>query len=325
MADEASDSFPVNDDLGATLPEALTIVEPELDPPLLIIEPHGPISALVLSSPHSGRIYPASFTAAAKLSPQALRRSEDAFVDDLFAGCAEIGAPMLKALFPRAYIDVNREPYELDPRMFEGRLPAFANTHSIRVAGGLGTIARLVGEAQEIYAARLPVEEALRRIEGLYKPYHRTLRELVARARRAHGVAVLVDCHSMPSASAGARNEECGKADVVIGDRYGASCDPVLVECVEGTLRRLGYGVQRNKPYAGGFITEYFGNTARACEAMQIEVNRGLYMNERTLEKNAAFDRVAADMTQMLAELEACVAARIQARDPDAANQAAAE
>ncbi|MDB5569550.1 MAG: N-formylglutamate amidohydrolase [Hyphomicrobiales bacterium] len=323
MADETQNPFPIFDEFGAFLPGALPAVEPELDPPLLIVEPEGPISALVVSSPHSGRVYPASFTAAAKLSAQALRRSEDAFVDDLFSGCAQAGAPMLKALFPRAYLDVNREPYELDPRMFDGRLPPFANTRSIRVAGGLGTIARVVGEAQEIYAARLPVEEALRRIEGLYKPYHRTLRELVARARRAHGVAVLVDCHSMPSACAGGRGGERGKSDVVLGDRYGASCDPVLVDCVEGTLRRMGYGVQRNKPYAGGFITEYFGNAARACEALQIEVNRSLYMNERTLEKNAAFDQIAADMTQMLMELEACAASQIEARGVDAAARAA--
>ena len=107
-----------------------------------------------------------------------LRRSEDAYVEDLFSGASAVGAPLLKARFPRAYLDVNREPYELDPRMFEGKLPSYANTRSMRVAGGLGTIARIVGEAQEIYSRRLPVQDALQRVEGLYKPYHRTLREL---------------------------------------------------------------------------------------------------------------------------------------------------
>ncbi|MBX9759228.1 MAG: N-formylglutamate amidohydrolase [Beijerinckiaceae bacterium] len=297
-------------------------VEPELDPPLAIVEPEGALSALVVSSPHSGAIYPARFLAASRLSPMALRRSEDAHVDLLFAGCARHGAPMLKALFPRAYLDVNREPYELDPRMFEGRLPSYVNTRSIRVAGGLGTIARLVGEAQEIYAGRLSVEEALRRIDGLYRPYHRALRDLVARARRLHGGAVLVDCHSMPSA-AGPEGvvsvEDLRRPDMIVGDRFGTSCDPRYVECVENALRRQGYKVQRNKPYAGGYITEYFGAISRSCDALQIEVNRGLYMDERTLERLPRFDAVAAHMADALGELERLVSADLGARKGGAA------
>jgi len=281
-------------------------VEPELDPPLLVLEPSGPPSALVISSPHSGRIYPARFLASSRLSPLALRRSEDAHVDDLFAGCAEHGAPMLKALFPRAYLDVNREPYELDPRMFDGRLPSYVNSRSIRVAAGLGTIARVVGEAQEIYAARLPIDEALRRIEGLYRPYHRALRDLVARARALHGGALLVDCHSMPSTSGPDGTptvHDMRRPDVVIGDRYGASCDPRFVDCVEGALRRRGYKVQRNKPYAGGYITEYFGSISRSCDALQIEINRGLYMDERTMERRPQFAKIAQDLGEALGEL----------------------
>ena len=270
---------------------------PELDPPLLVHEPiGGAVSPLVLSSPHSGAVYPARFLAASRLSPSALRRSEDAFVDELFAGALAHGAPMLKALFPRAYVDVNREPYELDPRMFGAALPSFANTGSIRVAGGLGTIPRSVGEGQDIYRAPLDVEEAMARIEGLYKPYHRTLRELLARARNACGLAVLLDCHSMPSATPALSGSDKSRADVVIGDRYGTSCDSVYVECVEATLRGLGYKVLCNKPYAGGYITEYFGAASQSCEAMQIEINRGLYMDERTLTKKPAFDLVARDM-----------------------------
>ncbi len=323
MADRSSKSSPLR---SSESPETLgdgvwRPIDPELDPPLEIVEPHGPPCAIVVSSPHSGNIYPACFLAASRLSPLALRRSEDAHVDELFAGAAQIGAPMLRALFPRAYLDVNREPYELDPRMFDGRLPSFVNSRSIRVAGGLGTIARVVGEAQEIYAARIPVEEALRRIEGLYRPYHRALHELVDRARRAHGAAVLVDCHSMPSTASGdpSRPDPERRPDVILGDRYGTSCDSRLVSLVESTLRRLGYRVERNKPYAGGYITEYFGSLSRQCDALQIEVNRALYMDERTLERTSGFDQLAADMTHLLADIEAFVAADLAARPRRAA------
>jgi N-formylglutamate amidohydrolase len=303
MVDAPSNSPFSNPLAGAT---GLAPIEPELHPPLLIVEPTDGDSAMVVSSPHSGSIYPARFLAASRLSPFALRRSEDAHVDALFAGCALHGAPMLKALFPRAYLDVNREPYELDPRMFDGRLPSYVNARSIRVAGGLGTIARVVGEAQEIYADKLPVEEALVRIETLYRPYHRALRDLIARARTRNGAALLVDCHSMPSTTGPdgtATIDDLRRPDVVIGDRYGTSCNQRYVECVEESLRRRGYKVQRNKPYAGGYITEYFGSISRSCDALQIEVNRGLYMDERTLERRPRFESMAQDMTDVLGEL----------------------
>lgn len=306
-----SEPAPAATESAVTRQAAAPAIEPELDPALLIVEPPGRLSAMVVSSPHSGSVYPASFLAASRLSPLALRRSEDAHVDALFAGCALHGAPMLKALFPRAYLDVNREPYELDPRMFDGRLPSYVNSRSIRVASGLGTLARVVGEAQDIYAAKLPVEEALRRIENLYQPYHRALRELVARARALHGGALLVDCHSMPSTGPDATPtlDDLRRPDMVIGDRYGTSCDPRYVECVEDALRRRGYKVQRNKPYAGGYITEYFGSISRSCDALQIEVNRGLYMDERTLERRPQFEAVAQDMTDTLGELARLLAA----------------
>lgn len=298
---------------GAATPPAL--VEPELDPPLEIVEPAGPFSPLVVSSPHSGAVYPAAFVAASRLSAFDLRRSEDAHVDALFAGAEAVGAPLVRARFPRAYLDVNREPYELDPRMFDGRLPSFVNARSPRVASGLGTIARLVSESQEIYATRLPVEEALRRIEGLYRPYHRALHDLVARARRRHGRAVLIDCHSMPSHVAGdpARHDGERRADIILGDRYGASCDSQIVGVLEESLRGAGYRVGRNKPYAGGYITEYFGALSRQCDAVQIEVSRSLYMDERTLEKNPQFEKVADDMTSALRRLAEFVETRSSA------------
>jgi len=270
------------------------VMENELDPPFDLSEPTEIRAPVVFDSPHSGRVYPKSFLAASRLDPMTLRRSEDAFVDLILAGVGQSGTPLMAARFPRAFLDVNREPYELDPRMFEGRLPSFANTRSLRVAGGLGTIARIVGESHEIYASRLPVEEGLRRIEAYYKPYHRMLRRLLNRVHRQFGVAVLVDCHSMPS-SILARDER-PRADIVLGDRYGTSCAAAITDCADALLRRQGYAVVRNKPYAGGYITEHYGNPAAGLNVIQIEINRALYMDEKRFSILPAFDRLAADM-----------------------------
>jgi N-formylglutamate amidohydrolase len=277
----------------------MNVQSDELDPPFEILEPgewRGPVA---FNSPHSGSVYPRAFLAAARLELAILRRSEDCFVDGLLIGVVPRGNPLMRAHFPRCFVDVNREPYELDPRMFDGRLPSFANTRSMRVAGGLGTVARVVGDAQEIYDRRIPVDEALRRIEGLYKPYHRALRKLMTRIHREFGTAILVDCHSMPSA-AGPKDER-PRADVVIGDRYGTSCLGIVADTIEATFRERGYSVGRNKPYAGGFITEHYGNPAAGLHSIQLEINRALYMDERRYEKSAAFATVAADL-EMLAE-----------------------
>jgi N-formylglutamate deformylase len=271
----------------------------ELNPAFEILEPAEWRGPVVFNSPHSGSVYPSDFLTTSRLDVATLRRSEDSFVDELTLGVVSRGYPLMRAHFPRCYVDVNREPYELDPRMFEGRLPSFANTRSMRVAGGLGTVARVVGDAQEIYGQRIPVDDAIRRIEGLYKPYHRALRRLFTRVHRDFGAAILVDCHSMPS-NAGAKDER-PRADVVLGDRYGTSCVAAVAETIEGTLRGRGYIVSRNKPYAGGFITEHYGNPAVGLHAIQLEINRALYMDERRHERSASFARVAADLL-MLAE-----------------------
>src|SRR6266851_2755669 len=257
-----------------------------------------------LDPPHSGSTYPRDFLATCRLDIATLRRSEDSFVDELIAGVVRFGYPLMRAHFPRCFVDVNREPYELDPRMFDGRLPSFANTRSMRVAGGLGTVARVVGDAQEIYDQRIPVDDALGRIEELYKPYHRALRRLVTKVHRQCGAAVLVDCHSMPS-TAGAKDER-PRADVVLGDRYGTSCVAIVSETIESTLTELGYSVSRNKPYAGGFITEHYGNPAAGLHAIQLELNRALYMDERRFEHSASFGRLATDL-EMLADALAAV------------------
>ena len=276
-------------------PDASTnVYSDELDPPFEILEPGELRGPVVFNSPHSGHVYPRAFLAAVRLELAVLRRSEDCFVDELLAGVVHRGHPLMRAHFPRCFVDVNREPYELDPRMFDGRLPSFANTRSMRVAGGLGTVARVVGDAQEIYDQRIPVDDALQRIEGLYKPYHRVLRKLMIRVHRDFGTAVLVDCHSMPS-NTGLRDDR-PRADIVIGDRYGTSCHNAIADAIDVTLRERGYTVSRNKPYAGGFITEHYGNPAAGLHAVQLEINRGLYMDERRFERAQGFAAVAQDL-----------------------------
>ena len=272
-------------------------IEDEFDPPFEAIEPAQCRGPLLFNSPHSGRVYPRQFLLASRLDLATLRRSEDSFVDELIAGVVSRGHPLVRAHFPRCYVDVNREPYELDPRMFDGRLPSFANTRSMRVAGGLGTVARVVGDAQEIYDQRISVAEALQRIDELYKPYHRTLRRVFMRLHRDFGAAMLIDCHSMPSAT-GAKDER-PRADLVIGDRYGTSCVAIVAEAIEEAMRGFGYVVSRNKPYAGGFITEHYGNPASGLHTVQLELNRAIYMDERSRERSPRFAQVVADFARL--------------------------
>src|SRR5271167_2604242 len=214
----------------------------DLGSPFEVVEPAEVETPIVLDSPHSGSRYPRKFLEASRLDPMTLRRSEDCFVDELVAPCVAIGAPLLRARFPRAYLDVNREPYELDPQMFEGRLPDFANTRSLRVAAGLGAIPRVVGDAQPIYRGPIPVAEGLARIAALHRPYHARLAALVERARARFGLAVLIDCHSMPSTST-----DVSGCDVVLGDRFGSSAAGWIVEALEQSLRGSGLVVRRNK------------------------------------------------------------------------------
>lgn len=282
----------------------MTRFEDELSLPFEIIEPAIWRAPIIFNSPHSGSVYPREFLAASRIDEEALRRSEDSFMDEIIADLTGRGFPIVRVNFPRSYVDVNREPYELDPRMFTGRLPSFANTRSMRVAGGLGTIPRVVGDGQEIYFERLDVEDALSRIEALYKPYHRALRRLINKAHQAFGTVILVDCHSMPSV--GVTRDEPKRPDIVIGDRYGTSCASLLPDAVEETLMTLGYSVGRNKPYAGGFITEHYGNPASGLHTIQLELNRAIYMDERRRERGPQFQKVADDFVT-LAEMLAAI------------------
>jgi len=263
-----------------------------------------PPTPLVFASPHSGRLYPPDMMAAAQLTAQDLRGSEDAFVDDLVAGAPALGVCVIRARLARAYIDLNRDAWELDPAMFEDALPDFAQARTARVAAGLGAIARLAGEGRPIYARKLTFAEAKVRIEGAHQPYHDALDRLLAQARHAHGLAILVDWHSMPAAAArGHRARGGGPCDIVLGDRFGAACGPRLTALMEKTLEGLGYRVARNAPYAGGYTTEHYGRPTKRTHAIQVEINRALYMNETTREPTEGLARLKADIESVTARL----------------------
>jgi N-formylglutamate amidohydrolase len=256
---------------------------------------------LIVASPHSGSDYPAEFVAASRLDPVSLRRSEDSFVDELFAAAPSLGAPLLSARFPRAYLDVNREAYELDPAMFSDALPEFVNALSPRVRMGLGTIARIVASGEEIYAGKLCFAEARRRIDGLYHPYHQALRRLVEETEAMFGGYLLVDCHSMPSAAGSVCSPD--GADIVLGDCHGAACAPAILDAARHFLAGRGFAVAINAPYAGGFTTEYYGDPRRHRHALQIEINRALYMDERSYRRKPRFARLAAEMAELMHRL----------------------
>lgn len=276
-------------------------IEKELTPPFSISQPAEQTVPFVFCSPHSGRIYPQQFLDQSRLDPQQLRKSEDAFVDELYDFVPDLGAPLIAARFPRAYLDVNREPFELDPDLFAEPLPDFTNMHSIRVAGGLGTIARIVADGEEIYEHRLRFGAALERIERLYRPFHTALDRLLNETRNRFGYAILVDCHSMPSNLL--THNPALRPDYVIGDRHGASCDPRLSELINETLVGMGYDVFLNRPYAGGFITEHYGRPNHALHAVQLELNRHLYLDEAKIEKSHSFSAVRKDLRIMVERL----------------------
>ncbi|CAN7452189.1 N-formylglutamate amidohydrolase [Neorhizobium sp. LjRoot104] len=264
-------------------------------------EPATQTIPFVFNSPHSGSFYPPEFLAESGLDSLSIRRSADHYVDELFADAPELGAPLLLAHFPRAYLDVNREPYELDPRMFDGPLPPFVNIGSMRVAGGLGTIPRIVAENMEIYRRRLPVNEAMSRIETIYKPYHACLRKLIARTHARFGLAILIDCHSMPGNIRLSGSDV--RPDFIIGDRYGTSASAELSRAAMQFLDGMGFSAVRNKPYAGGFITEHYGRPVRGLHALQIEINRALYVDEMTLARRPEFPVVAAALSTFMRQM----------------------
>jgi N-formylglutamate amidohydrolase len=279
----------------------LTVAEP-----IEVLANGGQGVPLVLASPHSGADYPVDFLAASRLDALTLRRSEDSFVDEIFGAAPALGAPLLRARFPRAYIDVNREPFELDPTMFEDLLPNFVNSHSPRVRVGFGTIARVVASGEEIYARKLKFSDAAQRIETLYRPYHRMLKQLLDATQERYGFSILLDCHSMPSASCDRdRRDRSPRADMVLGDCHGTSCHPVITEAAHNVLNAKGYSTALNTPYAGGFTTAHYGRPAAGNHCLQIEINRALYMDEQTFERKPFLARLGDDMRDLTEALSA--------------------
>ena len=260
---------------------------------------------VVFSSPHSGRAYTQDFMATARLDEATLRRSEDSYVDEIFAAAPAHGAPLIAAIFPRAYCDVNREAWELDPAMFEDALPPWVNTTSARVGAGLGTIARVVANGEAIYGIRLRFAEAEQRVRQCWQPYHDALAALVEQTVSQFGHCLLIDCHSMPSSATAGRRP---LPQIVLGDAHGAACAPAIMRRMDRFYSERGYQTQRNDPYAGGFVTRHYGRPRQGVHAIQIEIARALYMNEATLDRQAGLARLVADAALLLARLPAITA-----------------
>lgn len=259
---------------------------------------------VVVASPHSGSVYPARFLAQTAVPLAALRRAEDAFVDELFSAAPALGMPLLAARFPRSFVDANREPYELDPGMFEGPLPRPLNHRTTRVAAGLGMIPRVAASGEAIYRNRVPSQEIEHRLETCWRPYHAALSTLVEQTHRQFGTVLLIDAHSMPSSASGAGpRERDHRVDIVLGDNHGESCAPDLVDAAECWFASHGLKVQRNQPYAGGFTTQRYGRPGLNRHALQIEINRSLYMDEARHQKLANAAAIERVMTGFLEEI----------------------
>jgi N-formylglutamate amidohydrolase len=261
----------------------------------------GAAGAAVFSSPHSGRLYPAEMIARSRLNAHQLRRSEDAFVDELFAAAPGFGAPLLRSDAPRAWVDLNRGPEELDPALIEGVRAAGLNP---RLAAGLGVIPRVVAEGVAIYSGKITRAEATDRLRRHWRPYHDALDALLTEAHDRAGIAVLIDCHSMPSdAIRNAPYVRGQRPEVVLGDRFGVSCAPWLTALAEQAFTDAGFRVLRNAPFAGGYITQRYGRPGRGVHALQIEMDRRLYLDEKRLERSSHFASVQAALRPVIAAL----------------------
>lgn len=269
-----------------------------------IVAPQKLTSSVVFASPHSGSDYDSTFLRASILNGLQIRSSEDAFVDQLFAAAPRFGAPLLSAVKPRAYLDLNRAVEELDPALIEGVRRAGQNP---RVASGLGVIPRVVANGRAIYRGKLPIQEADRRIEHFWQPYHAALRGLLRQAHSSFGQAVLIDCHSMPHEAVATMPARRGELpEVVLGDRFGSSAAAEVVDQVEAAFVEAGLRVARNAPFAGAYITQTYGRPSRGQHAVQIEIDRALYMDETQVRPSkdfAAFrsvlGRVIGDIAKM--------------------------
>lgn len=271
--------------------------------PFRLLEPARLTSGAVFNSPHSGRDYPNDLVRRSRLTHEGLRASEDVLVDELFAAAPGHGAPLLAATVPRAWLDLNRAPGELDPALIRGVRLREANLNQ-RVAAGLGVIPRVVAEGAEIYRSRISLAEAEARIESIHAPYHAQLEALLLRARESFGTAMLFDCHSMPSEALRAAPRIGGRCpDVVLGDRFGAAAARSLMAFTQRAFEREGFVVARNAPFAGGYITQRYGRPGLGLHAVQIELDRGLYLDQRKLEPLPSFPEVSERISRVVAEL----------------------
>ncbi|SEP55798.1 N-formylglutamate deformylase [Loktanella sp. DSM 29012] len=259
-------------------------------------------TAVVFASPHSGRAYPESFLATSRLDSLAIRSSEDAFVDLLYDRAPDFGAPFLTALAPRAYVDLNRAPEELDPALIAGVRRISQNP---RVSSGLGVIPRVVAGGRAIYTGRIPIEDAHDRISAYWRPYHDRLQTLLDESRRDFGMGILIDCHSMPHEALDQASQNGTRPEIVIGDRFGAAASPRIVEAVEAAFVAAGLRVARNNPFAGAYITQAYGRPSRHQHAIQVEVDRALYMDEATLTLRPDFADFKALITGVLSRIAA--------------------
>ena len=274
--------------------------------PVSIERPRTQSMPLVLSCPHSGQNYPLDFIKASALEPLRLRSSEDSFVNEIFQQAKHLGAPLIHALFPRVFVDVNRGPFELDPTMFKTRLPDYVTTKNNRISAGLGTIAKSVAHGELIYKRKLDFGEVKKRIDLFYKPYHRALQRLVQDTKNQFGYCILLDCHSMPSSAARStfpRPHGNKRLDIVLGDCHGSSCHPSVVAIVMESLLKANLTVRRNNPYAGGFITSHYGKPYENVHSLQIEINRSLYMDEAKIERLDNIASLTGIMSQLIANI----------------------
>lgn len=276
--------------------------DPAITPPPFIVVPARHSSPLVYAAPHSGRHYPSDLKADVDLF--SLRRFEDTDVDLLIEAAPEHGATVVAGCYGRAYLDLNRAPDDLDPAMFDEPVPSAPR--NVRIAAGLGLFARFASGGREIYNRKLSWREANHRLLRVHSPYHAQLTTELGKAQSRFGSAVLVDWHSMPSSSAfSGLGSNRSARDVVLGDRYGQACRAELVAFAETTLQSLGLSTARNSPYAGGYTTEHHGRPSQNRHALQIELNRALYLDEAQLTRTSNFTALRALVTEFTIRLTA--------------------
>ncbi len=272
-----------------------------LKPAYHLAQPGTRSTSVVFASPHSGRDYPSAFLERSLLNADEIRSSEDAFVDCLFETAPAHGAPLLTALAPRAYLDLNRGPDEFDAALIEG---VRRNAHNPRIASGLGVVPRVVANGRQIYRGKITLAEAHNRVATYWRPYHDMLQTLLDESAKMFGEAILIDCHSMPhEALDSMARPGSTRPDVVLGDRFGATASGEVTEAVEAAFRAAGLRVARNMPFAGAFITQHYGRPGRGQHAIQIEIDRALYMNEKTLEPNGNFEAFQKLLSSTIADI----------------------